>query len=60
MNRIHPKLREEEILWQLILNNVCTLQELETTYTLDDVMRANAMLNAKIEIENICAEQEEK
>jgi len=60
MSRIHPDLREEEILWRLIINNVCTLQELETTYTLDDVMRANAMLNAKIEIENICAEQEEK
>jgi len=37
--------------WRLILARVATLGELETIWSLDDVARANAMLDLKSHIE---------
>jgi hypothetical protein len=35
------------------LNNVATLKELETVYTVDDVLRANAALDVQQSIDTI-------
>ena len=36
-------------MWRLVFEKVCTLQELETYWSLDDVMRANAILDMQSE-----------
>lgn len=38
---------EEYHIWRLIIAGIATLEELETTWSLDDVERGNAALNAK-------------
>jgi hypothetical protein len=44
-------LLEEFFLWRLVINQCATLQELDTHWSIDDVMRANAVLDVKEEIE---------
>jgi hypothetical protein len=39
-------------IWRLVMENVATLSELETTWSLDDVMRANAVLSMQKTIES--------
>ncbi len=52
------ELKQEQIFWRLILNDVCKLEELDSSYTLDDVMKANTMLDVKNEVDAIMAEQD--
>jgi len=35
------------LLWRVILEKICTLTEAETTVSMDDIMRANAMLDMR-------------
>jgi len=35
------------VIWRLWLEGLCTLNELETSWSIDDVMRANALLDYK-------------
>jgi hypothetical protein len=43
--KLHEELRDELSIWRLILEKITSLQELETLWNLDDVMRANALLD---------------
>ena len=38
------------MIWQLVMEGMATLAELETTWSLDDVLRAAALLEAKADI----------
>lgn len=38
---------QEYIIWRLVFERVATLEELETHWSLDDVARANALLDMK-------------
>lgn len=40
-------------MWRLVLEGTATLQELETTWSLDDVVRANVMLDIKGTVEDL-------
>ena len=40
------------------MNKVATLEELETVYTVDDVLLANQALDMQQQIDSIIAEQE--
>ncbi len=40
-------LRAEAHLWLLVKQGICTLNELETTWSLDDVNRALAIMSAQ-------------
>jgi ABC-type uncharacterized transport system substrate-binding protein len=42
---------EELEIWRLITDKTASLYELETTWSLDDAMRANAVLDMKQAIE---------
>jgi len=44
-NRLSDEIREEELLWRLVTSNVFSWYEMETCVTLDDVLRANAVLD---------------
>jgi ABC-type uncharacterized transport system substrate-binding protein len=45
--------------WRLVLDGVATLEEIETHYSLDDVMSANLMLDLKHEAERLAREKAE-
>ena len=38
-------------IWRLVVHRVATLQELETHWSLDDVDKANAMLDMKVDLD---------
>lgn len=44
-------MQKEISIWHLVVNKVATLEELETTWSIDDVQRALALLNLKSDIE---------
>ena len=37
-------------MWRLVLDKIATLEEIETHWSFDDLMRANAILNMQSEI----------
>jgi len=39
-------------IWQLVTQKIVTLHDLETIWSLDDVMRALALLNMKNDVES--------
>lgn len=39
-------------IWSLILEKIVTLEELETSWSLDDVRRAHAILEMRLDIVN--------
>ena len=43
-------MKEELEIWRLILEGIVSLQEIEQSWSLDDVMRANALLDLKIDL----------
>ena len=45
-------------IWRLIINDKATLTELETTYTVEDVLLANEALDMQQEIDSILQEPE--
>ena len=53
-------IREEFEIWRLIFENIATLQELETIWSLDDVLRANAILNMKQDLATLAKEKARK
>lgn len=44
------------MIWRLVIKGVATLQEIETFYSLDDVIRANTMLDITDAIERAIME----
>jgi len=46
------EVRDEFQIWRLILEGIATLEELETTWSLDDAQRAEAMLNLRKAVED--------
>ena len=53
---IDEELRDELMIWRLVIKGVATLQEIETFYSLDDVIRANTMLDITDAIERATME----
>jgi len=51
---------EEWPIWRLVLEGTATLQEIECYYDLDDVIRANDMLDVKEAITSKAQESVEK
>src|SRR3990167_9350717 len=49
--RLSQELRDELPVWRVVLEGAATLQELETTWSLDDLYRANAALDFRAEAE---------
>lgn len=43
-------MKEELEIWRLVLEGIVSLQEIEQSWSLDDVMRANALLDMKIDL----------
>ena len=39
------------MIWRLVIDKVASLQEIETHWNLEDVMKANALLDMRIDIE---------
>lgn len=50
---LHVQIKDEFVVWRLILEKVATLSEIETLWSLDDVMRANALLDMKSDIAEV-------
>jgi len=46
--------------WRLVIENVATLAELKTSYSYDDMVRANAVLDLKIHMEEKATERTNK
>lgn len=40
-------------MWRLVIDSVATLNELHTTWSLDDVLKANALLDMRSDLESI-------
>lgn len=57
---LDPDIRAELGLWRIVEGHIATLTELETTWTIDDLLRANAYLDARQEIDNIMSKPKEK
>lgn len=45
-------MQNEISIWHLVVNKIATLEELETTWSIDDVQRALALLNLRSDIES--------
>jgi hypothetical protein len=43
-------------MWRLVVKRIATLQEIETHYSFDDILRANAVLDMADEIERATIE----
>lgn len=41
------------IIWRLVLDNIATLEEIERHWSLDDVFRANALLDMRCDMQKI-------
>jgi ABC-type uncharacterized transport system substrate-binding protein len=50
IDRLDPELAVELPIWRLLQEKVATLTELETTWSMDDVDRASALLEMKQDI----------
>lgn len=57
---LDSELSEELFLWRLILEGICSLEELKTSWTLDDVLRATAILDMKQAIQKMAEARMEK
>lgn len=44
-------MRDEMLIWSLVFQKIATLQDLETTWSLDDALRAAAFLEMKNALE---------
>ena len=53
---LHEDLRTELAIWRLVFERLATLNALETSWSLDDVYRANALLDMKDDL----AEEEKR
>jgi hypothetical protein len=53
-------LLEELHIWRLIEAGMATLYELETCWSMDDVIRANTVLDVKNEVERLTIEESRK
>jgi hypothetical protein len=48
---VEDELLEEWPIWRLVEAKIATLTEIESTWNLDDVLRANTVLDIKAKIE---------
>lgn len=46
------------LVWRLVINKIATLKELETVYTVEDILLANQALDMQQEIDSILQEPE--
>jgi hypothetical protein len=53
INKLELSLLNEWPIWILVTEKIATLNELETVWNIDDVERALAILNLKMEIEEM-------
>ena len=53
-------LKQELIIWRLVLQKICSLQELETIWSLDDVLRANALLDMQSDLTEVESKKAKK
>ena len=44
-------LKDELVIWQLVTKKICSLQEIEYYWSLDDVLRANATIEFNNELQ---------
>lgn len=44
-------LKDEFIIWRLIIEKIASLYEIEKMWSLDDVLRANALLDMKMDLQ---------
>jgi hypothetical protein len=49
-DRISHRLKEELLIWRLVTENIASLNELESTWNLDDLHMANAVLDMRMDI----------
>lgn len=54
---IRQELLEEWPVWRVVMSGKATLTEIETHYTLDDLMRLNAVLDIKDAAEILAGEE---
>lgn len=47
---VSPELKEEFAIWRLVLERMATLEEIERSWSIDDVMRANALLDMRSDL----------
>jgi hypothetical protein len=46
------------LVWRLVISKIATLKELETIYTVEDILLANQALDMQQEIDSIISESE--
>jgi hypothetical protein len=54
---IKKELTEEWPVWRLVVSGKATLTEIETSYTLDDLMRINAVMDIRDASEILAGEE---
>ena len=47
---LHTELKDEFLLWRLVLEGIASLEEIERTWNLDDLLRANALLDMRLDL----------
>lgn len=47
---LHPDIKSEFLFWRIILEGIASLEEIERTWNLDDLMRANALLDMRLDL----------
>jgi hypothetical protein len=56
MSTVSTSLSDEIDVWRLVTEKIATLQELETVWSYDDMVRAIVALDIRSEIDNIYSE----
>lgn len=47
---LHPDIKSEFLFWRIILEGIASLEEIERTWSLDDLLRANALLDMRLDL----------
>ena len=47
---LHPDIKSEFLFWRIILEGIASLEEIERAWSLDDLMRANALLDMRLDL----------
>lgn len=47
---LHPDIKNEFLFWRIILEGIASLEEIERTWSLDDLLRANALLDMRLDL----------
>jgi hypothetical protein len=57
---VSPNLSDEGEVWKLVTERIATLEELETTWSFDDMIRAHTTLAIAEKIDTIYTEERNK